>query len=46
METTVVATAVQRAVDGLPFLLEADPDLDCRIYTADLVTLFDLGPRR
>jgi AcrR family transcriptional regulator len=42
----VVATAVQRAVDGLPFLLESVPDLDCAAYGRELVTLFDLGTRR
>jgi|BarGraNGADG00212_1021973.scaffolds.fasta_scaffold39025_2 AcrR family transcriptional regulator len=42
----VVATAVQRAVEGLPFLLESVPDLDCAAYGRELVTLFELGTRR
>jgi AcrR family transcriptional regulator len=42
----VVATAVQRAVEGLPFLLQATPELDCLAYGRELVTLFDLGTRR
>jgi AcrR family transcriptional regulator len=42
----VVATAVQRAVEGLPFLLESVPDLDCTDYGRELVTLFELGTRR
>jgi AcrR family transcriptional regulator len=42
----VVATAVQRSVDGLPFLLDSMPDLDPRAYAAELVTLFELGTRR
>ncbi len=42
----VVATAVQRAVEGLPFLLESVPDLDCAAYGHELVTLFELGTRR
>ncbi len=42
----VVATAVQRAVEGLPFLLESIPDLDCTQYGRELVTLFELGTRR
>lgn len=42
----VVAVAVQRAVEGLPFLLEAVPDLDCAAYARELVTLFELGTRR
>jgi AcrR family transcriptional regulator len=40
-----VATAVQRAVEGLPFLLEVDPDLDCAAFAGELVTLFELGTR-
>lgn len=42
----VVATAVQRAVEGLPFLLESVPDLDCAAYGQELVILFELGTRR
>ncbi len=42
----VMATAVQRAVEGLPFLLESVPDLDCSAYGRELVTLFELGTRR
>ena len=42
----VVATAIQRAVEGLPFLLESTPDLDCAAYGRELVTLFELGTRR
>jgi AcrR family transcriptional regulator len=41
----VMATTVQRSVDGLPFLLEAHPDLDLAAYAEELVTLFDLGTR-
>ncbi len=41
----VMATAVQRAVEGLPFLLESVPDLDCASYGRELVTLFELGTR-
>lgn len=42
----VLATTVQRSVDGLPFLLDAVPDLDTEAYAAELVTLFTLGTRR
>lgn len=42
----VVATAVQRAVEGLPFLLESTPELDVLAYGRELVTLFELGTRR
>lgn len=45
-DTRVMATAVQRAVDGLPFLLETTPGLDCAAYARELVTLFDLATRR
>lgn len=45
-DPVVVATAIQRAVEGLPFLLAADPALDCAAYARELVTLFDLGTRR
>jgi AcrR family transcriptional regulator len=44
-DPTVVAAAVQRSVEGLPFLLETRPDLDCAAYARELVTLFDLGTR-
>jgi AcrR family transcriptional regulator len=39
----VVATTVQRSIDGLPLLLAADPDLDLAAYARELVTLFELG---
>jgi AcrR family transcriptional regulator len=41
----VMALAVQRAVDALPFALRADPDLDCEHYAGELVTLFELATR-
>ena len=39
----VMATAIQRCVDGLPFLLQREPGLDCPQYARELVTLFELG---
>ncbi len=45
-DSRVVAAAVQRAVEGLPFLLESVPALDCAAYGRELVTLFELGTRR
>ncbi len=45
-DPTIMATVVQRAVDGLPFLLESVPDLDCQRYSRELVTLFELGTAR
>ncbi|WP_248958255.1 TetR/AcrR family transcriptional regulator [Sphaerisporangium perillae] len=44
-DTRVMAQAVQRAIDGLPFLLEADPDRDVQADAAELATLFGLATR-
>jgi len=41
----VVAAAVQRAVESLPFMLRATPGMDCGGYARELVTLFELGTR-
>jgi AcrR family transcriptional regulator len=46
MDTHVVGVAVQRAVEGLPFLLRTEPDLDVAAYGRELVTVFDLATRR
>lgn len=45
-DPVVIATVVQRAVDGLPFLLESTPDLDCGHYARELVALFEAGTTR
>lgn len=45
-DTSVLATLVQRAVDGLPFALAADPGLDVHAYGAEVVTAFELATRR
>jgi AcrR family transcriptional regulator len=42
---TVLATMIQRAVDGLPFLLADDPDFDTRTYAAEVITAFELATR-
>jgi len=42
----VMATLVQRAVDGLPFLLAAKPDLDVQAYGAEVATVVELATRR
>jgi AcrR family transcriptional regulator len=42
----VMATLVQRAVDGLPFLLAADPGLDVQAYGREVATVFYLATRR
>ncbi|MGI8826435.1 MAG: TetR family transcriptional regulator [Chloroflexota bacterium] len=44
-DTRVMATLIQRAVDGLPFLLAADPGIDLESYAAEVVTVFDLATR-
>lgn len=41
----VVASTIQRAIDGLPFLLQTAPDLDLAAYAEELVTMFDLATR-
>ena len=41
----VMASTLQRAVEALPFQLEAEPDLDCTAYAAELVDLFDRATR-
>ncbi|HTT52056.1 MAG TPA: TetR family transcriptional regulator [Streptosporangiaceae bacterium] len=44
-DPTVMATLIQRAVDGLPFLLAARPGLDVTAYAAEVVTTFELATR-
>lgn len=39
----VMATLVQRSVDGLPFLLQTRPGLDLDHYADELVATFDLA---
>ncbi|WP_202813557.1 TetR/AcrR family transcriptional regulator [Arthrobacter sp. ERGS1:01] len=41
----VMATTIQRSVDGLPFLLEGTPELDLEAYARELVTLFRLATK-
>ena len=42
-DTRVMATTIQRAVEGLPFLLDSDPDLNLHSYARELTTLFELA---
>ena len=44
-DTFVMATTIQRSIDGLPFLLRGTPDLDLAKYATELSTLFDLATR-
>lgn len=45
-DPAVMAMTIQRAVEGLPFALESDPDLDCDHFARELVTLFELATQR
>lgn len=44
-DVRVMAAVIQRAVDGVPFLLETHPDLDLGAYAGELVTTFTLATR-
>jgi hypothetical protein len=41
----VMASVIQRAIDGLPFLLETRPGIDLGRYADELVTTFALATR-
>ena len=45
-DPSVMASVVQRAIDGLPFLLETRPGTDLGRYADELVTTFTLATRR
>jgi len=42
----VMAMVIQRAVDGLPFLLATYPDTDVDAYAREVTTLFELATLR
>ena len=42
----VMASVIQRSIEGLPVLLAADPDFDVAGYSRELVDLFDHATRR
>jgi AcrR family transcriptional regulator len=44
-DTFIMAAAVQRSIDGLPFLLQTRPDLDLELCAQELATLFDHATR-
>lgn len=44
-DTRVMATLIQRAIDGLPLLLDSHPDLDPDGYATEVMTVFDLATR-
>lgn len=43
---TVMATTIQRALDGIPMVQAANPDLDLDTYARELVALFSLATRK
>ena len=44
-DPVVMAHAVQRSIDGLPFVLERAPGTDCAAYGRELAALFELATR-
>jgi AcrR family transcriptional regulator len=42
----VMAAVIQRAIDGVPFLLETHPGIDLGDYADELVTTFTIATRR
>lgn len=44
-DVRVLATCIQRSVEGPTFLLARDPALDVEAYAAELVTLFELATK-
>ncbi len=42
-DVRVMATTIQRAIDGIPMALAADPSLDLDVYARELVELFTLA---
>ena len=45
-DARIMAAVIQRAIDGLPFLLETYPDIDLGEYADELVTTFTVATRR
>lgn len=44
-DAKVMAALIQRAIDGLPFMLANDPELDVPAYGAEVATVFELATR-
>jgi AcrR family transcriptional regulator len=42
-DVRVVASSVQRSLDGIPMMLEAHPELDLKTCARELVALYDAG---
>ncbi len=45
-DVAIMASVIQRAIEGLPILLASDPDLDAGDYGRELVRMFDRATRR
>lgn len=45
-DVRVMATTIQRSLDGIPLAQAADPDLDLDRYARELVALFTLATRK
>jgi len=44
-DVTIMASVVQRAIEGLPFLLQSRPDLELTLYSSELVELVERATR-
>ena len=44
-DVTVMATTIQRSLDGIPLAQAVDPELDLDAYARELVTIFTLATR-
>jgi AcrR family transcriptional regulator len=44
-DVTVIATSIQRTIEGIPLLCESRPDFDLAACARELVTLFELATR-
>ncbi len=44
-DTKVMAALIQRAIDGLPFMLAHESELDVPAYGAEVATVFELATR-
>ncbi len=42
-DTRIMASVLQRAIEGLPILLATEPDLDLDTYADEVVRIFDLA---
>lgn len=45
-DVRVMATTIQRSLDGIPLAQSFDPDLDLDVYARELVEIFTLATRK